>query len=563
MGYQALYRKYRPKDLNEVYGQKVAVNILKNAIENNKFGHAYLFTGSRGCGKTSVAKILARLVNCENVVDGKMCGECSGCLSSSSNNCVDILEIDAASNNGVDEIRELKSKVNLIPSVLKYKVYIIDEVHMLSIGAFNALLKTLEEPPEHVIFILATTELNKVPITIVSRCQTIEFKKINNTDMFARLKEISEFENINITDDALTEIVNVSDGGLRDAVGMLDMATSYSNGQITEEDIFSINGNVSNNEVEYISDLIVKNNLGTTISLINDYYNSGKDLVKILEKIIINLKNKMIKEQNANICSIITKLTEAIEKMKSSSIGKIYLELAIFEICNGEKNNNCAESQSIDIEVKKEIKDESTKQEFKDNPKKEEIETVVEINNETETKEMKVSVNIINPNFKKIRINNTFVEANKQCLNEIKSKWDKLNDFTFDKEYGALVCELLDATPVASSNNYLILTYNYDSFVEKGNMYINKYEKTLCNALGLDIKIVFLTNEEWGKTKKEYIENIKNNVKYNYIEEEVITSNENQSTEEPSLPINTKKSDILEKANELFDVTKIEIKENI
>ena len=179
MSYQALYRKYRPKDLNEVYGQNVAVNILKNAIMNNKFGHAYLFTGSRGCGKTSVAKIMSRLVNCENHLDGKICGVCNNCINSESTSCVDIIEIDAASNNGVDEIRELKNNVNLVPSYLKYKVYIIDEVHMLSIGAFNALLKTLEEPPEHVIFILATTELHKVPITIVSRCQTIEFKKIN------------------------------------------------------------------------------------------------------------------------------------------------------------------------------------------------------------------------------------------------------------------------------------------------------------------------------------------------------------------------------------------------
>ena len=188
MGYKTLYRKYRPKNLNEVYGQKIITKILFNAIQTNKIAHAYLFTGPRGCGKTSIAKIVARMVNCTNLENGLPCNKCNNCLESIQDNCVDIIEIDAASNNGVDEIRELKNNVTILPSTLKYKVYIIDEVHMLSTGAFNALLKTLEEPPEHVIFILATTDLEKVPITIVSRCQTLEFKKINNKDMFERLK---------------------------------------------------------------------------------------------------------------------------------------------------------------------------------------------------------------------------------------------------------------------------------------------------------------------------------------------------------------------------------------
>ena len=547
MSYQALYRKYRPKDLTEVYGQHIAVNILKNAINNNKFGHAYLFTGSRGCGKTSVAKILARMVNCENVVDGKLCGQCKNCLASKKNNCVDILEIDAASNNGVDEIRELKSKVNLIPSILKYKVYIIDEVHMLSIGAFNALLKTLEEPPEHVIFILATTELNKVPITIVSRCQTIEFKKINNKDMFDRLKEISQLEGINITDDAINEIINVSDGGLRDAIGMLDMSISYSNNQITEDDIYSINGNISNNEIEYLVELIIKKNLSTTISLINDYYNVGKDLVKILEKVILIMTNKMIKDNDANICFIIKILTETIEKMKNSSIGKIYLEVALFELCaeTVEKFNNIIVEEKVVSTTP--ISTETVERK---------IEVMVE-NKKIEEPEVKVFSKSVNNNLKNIRVNNTFVEVNKQSLNDIKSKWDKLNDYTFDKDYGAIVCELLDAVPAAASSNYLILTYSYSSFVEKGNMYIEKYEGVLEKLLNLAVKLVFLTNEEWKKVKNDYIENIKNNVKYSYIAEESILEEEK---EDDSQLIENKQSEIMEKANQLFDMSKIEIK---
>ena len=534
MSYQALYRKYRPKNLNEVYGQKVAVNILKNAVENDKVGHAYLFTGSRGCGKTSVAKILARMVNCENLVDGVPCGKCNGCINSSSNNCVDILEIDAASNNGVDEIRELKSKVNLIPSVLNYKVYIIDEVHMLTESAFNALLKTLEEPPKHVIFILATTELHKVPITIISRCQTIEFKKINNNDMFARLKEISQSENIDITDDAIWEIVNESDGGLRDAIGLLDMATSYCNNKITEEDIYTINGNVSNNEIEYLSDLIIKKNLKSIINL-----------VKILEKIILNLKNKMIKENNANICSILERLTNVFDKMKDSSISKIYFELEIFKLCQEERQEQVL--PTVENVIQQKIEKEQPKKEI-DQPKE-------KIDIPKEQQPPKQSDN----KLKNIRINNTFVEVNKKSLLDIKNEWEKLNDFTFDKEYGALVCELLDATPIAASNLYLMLDYNYDSFVEKGNMHLTKYEQALKNTIGLDRKLVFVTNSEWLKIKNEYIENIKNNVKYNYIDE---TMEKTDNSDDSSSESETPKSDILSKASELFDMDKIEIKEN-
>ena len=555
MEYQALYRKYRPKNLNEVYGQNIAVNILKNAIENKKFGHAYLFTGSRGCGKTSVAKIMARLVNCENVINGQLCGECKNCIATKENSCVDILEIDAASNNGVDEIRELKSKVNLIPSILNYKVYIIDEVHMLSIGAFNALLKTLEEPPEHVIFILATTELNKVPITIVSRCQTIEFKKINNKDMFDRLREISDMEKINITDDAIKEIVNVSDGGLRDAIGMLDMSTTYTNNQITEEDIYAINGNISNAEIEYMSELILKKNLNVLINLINDYHNTGKDLIKIIEKLVNNLTILMIKNGDTNICLIIKKLSETIEKMKNSSIGKVYLEVTLFELCN-EVEEKQISTKNVEKTSDKEVivipQENIVKEELKD------IVTKVkeEINEVSPVVSKSKPLNKDLTKFKDIRVNNTFVSVDIKIKNEIINKWDILNEYTFDKDNGAIVCELLDAVPEAASNDYLILSYNYDSSVEKGNMHIEKYEYVLKEYLNLDIKLIFVTEDEWQKYKKEYIENTKNKVQYTYIEESKI---EEEQIQDNSIE-NKTQSEIIEKVNQLFDSSKIEIK---
>ena len=226
MMYKALYRKYRPKSFDEIYGQDVIKKTIINEIKNNKISHAYLFCGPRGTGKTSVAKLVAKLINCENSKNGVACNECESCKQINNNSNLDIIEIDAASNNGVDEIRELKDKVKFLPTISKYKVYIIDEVHMLSTGAFNALLKTLEEPPKHVVFILATTEVNKIPITIISRCQRFDFKKISSENIYNRLKYIVNEENINITDDAIKEISILSDGGLRDAIGLLDKLVS-------------------------------------------------------------------------------------------------------------------------------------------------------------------------------------------------------------------------------------------------------------------------------------------------------------------------------------------------
>ena len=243
MGYLALYRKYRPVDFNSVYGQEHVVTILKNAIMSGKISHAYLFCGPRGTGKTTVAKIIARLVNCENLIDGNPCGKCYNCINYM--NSSDIVEIDAASNNGVDEIRELKDKINLVPSNAKYKIYIIDEVHMLTTQAFNALLKTLEEPPSHVIFVLATTEPHKIPLTISSRCQKFRFSKIEDSKIVNRLSEICKLEKIIIDEDALFEIARLSDGGMRDAINFLDQLIAYSSDNISIEDVYNVNGSVS------------------------------------------------------------------------------------------------------------------------------------------------------------------------------------------------------------------------------------------------------------------------------------------------------------------------------
>src|SRR5690554_4568063 len=254
MSYVALYRTYRPKFFKDVYGQKVIVQTLQNALLHEKFAHAYIFSGPRGTGKTSVAKIVAKTLNCLKAPVKEPCGKCDICLGIDKGDVPDIIEIDAASNNGVDEIRDLRDKVKYAPSVGKYKVYIIDEVHMLTQAAFNALLKTLEEPPKNVVFILATTEAHKVPATILSRCQRFDFKNIEIKDIEENLKVIVNKENLKISDEALYAIANTAEGGMRDALSLLDQVISFTNDEITEEDVYKVSGGLSR---RFINELLV------------------------------------------------------------------------------------------------------------------------------------------------------------------------------------------------------------------------------------------------------------------------------------------------------------------
>lgn len=320
MSYQALYRKYRPLTFSDVVGQEQVTKTLQKELMDGKTVHAYLFTGTRGTGKTSCAKILARAVNCQNPVNGDPCLECEQCKASLSDENTDIVEIDAASNNGVDSIRELRELINFAPANSKYRVYIIDEVHMLSSGAFNALLKTLEEPPAHVIFILATTEVHKLPATILSRCQRFDFRRIDSEKIAERIKEVANKEGLTVTDDAATLIASAADGGMRDALSILDLCAS-NNKNIDETTVETVCAMAGNDYLIELTDCLKGGDTEKALMLIDELNNSSVDMIRLLSELTSHFRDLMIVKtvkgaKKPIICS--TKRMQSLEKQAES-----------------------------------------------------------------------------------------------------------------------------------------------------------------------------------------------------------------------------------------------------
>lgn len=332
--YQVLYRKYRPKVFSDVYGQDHVTSTLKNEIKNGRVSHAYLFTGSRGTGKTTCAKILAKAVNCEHNVDGEPCNECEVCKGLDNGSIYDVVEIDAASNNGVDNIRELRDETNYAPSRGKYRVYIIDEVHMLSTGAFNALLKTLEEPPAHVIFILATTEVHKLPATILSRCQRFDFKRIQPETMAVRLKEVAGLEGLNLDDDAAVLIARIADGALRDGLSILDQCAGRSK-EINSDLVSEVAGLAGREAMYKLSDCIANSDSNTAMSIISDLYQNSFDMERLCVEMINHFRNflvaKTVRKSRELIICTDDEYNTILEASKEFTVESIVFALDLFQ----------------------------------------------------------------------------------------------------------------------------------------------------------------------------------------------------------------------------------------
>lgn len=334
MAYQALYRKYRPQSFSDVIGQEHITVTLQNELKEGKIVHAYLFTGTRGTGKTTCAKILAKAINCTAPVSGDPCCECDMCRAVANDEITDIVEIDAASNNGVDDIRELREQVAFTPASAKYRVYIIDEVHMLSQSAFNALLKTLEEPPEHVVFILATTEVHKLPATILSRCQRFDFRRIDSEKICARLQSVAEREGLTLDDDAGVLIASAADGGMRDALSILDLCASSSN-HITEKTVASVCSMASNDYLVNMAEHIKNGNSDAALTLVDELHNSSVDMLRLLTELTNHYRDLMIikavKSKNRPIVCSAARLHDLEAQAASYDIKEIMCILGVLQ----------------------------------------------------------------------------------------------------------------------------------------------------------------------------------------------------------------------------------------
>lgn len=320
MSYTALYRKFRPTSFDQVKGQDHIVQTLKNQMNANRIGHAYLFCGTRGTGKTSVAKIFARAVNCEHPIDGSPCNECDTCRAINSGSAMNVVEIDAASNNGVDNIRQIRDEIQYTPANGKYTVYIIDEVHMLSIGAFNALLKTLEEPPSYVIFILATTEPHKIPITILSRCQRYDFKRITIDTIAARLSELMEKEGIEVEEKAIRYVAKAADGSMRDALSLLDQCIAFYLGQkLTYENVLEVLGAVDNEIFSRLTRSIIDGDVTSCIYILDEMVMQGRELGQFVTDFIWYLRNLMLVKTSDGAMDFIDASAERIEALKEEA----------------------------------------------------------------------------------------------------------------------------------------------------------------------------------------------------------------------------------------------------
>ncbi|MDQ0485122.1 DNA polymerase III subunit gamma/tau [Guptibacillus hwajinpoensis] len=526
MSYQALYRVWRPQTFEDVVGQGHVTRTIQNALMQQKISHAYLFTGPRGTGKTSAAKIIAKAINCEKAPVAEPCNECSACLGITDGSISDVIEIDAASNTGVDDIRDIRDKVKYAPSSVSYKVYIIDEVHMLSTGAFNALLKTLEEPPKHVVFILATTEPHKIPLTIISRCQRFDMRRITAQDIVGRLETIIQAQDIQVEEDALFQVARAADGGMRDALSILDQAISYSEANVVLDDVLAVTGSVSQKMISKIAMAFYNKDVAEALNAVEELMDHGKDAARFIEDLIYYYRDLLLYQtapqleevvervkidetfqELGNNCAkewiyaVIETLNRSQQEMKWTNHPRIFLELALVQICQEET------SSQVTGQDQSELLDRIQKLENELNTLKEKGITVNQSEDAQEAKPKKQ----FKPSRQKSgvshgKIKEMLKKATKQDLMKVKSVWGEVMENVRQEKVSAHAW-LKDSEPVASTENAFLLSFQYDMHCQmatKDNIR-GTLEQVLSRTLGKQLEMVAIVEEEWKQVRSEFL----------------------------------------------------------
>lgn len=536
MSYQALYRVWRPRTFEDVVGQQHITRTLQNAIAQDKFSHAYLFSGPRGTGKTSAAKIFAQTINCEHAPVKEPCNECAACRGIQDGSISDVIEIDAASNTSVDDIRDIRDKVKYAPSSVPYKVYIIDEVHMISVNAFNALLKTLEEPPKHVVFILATTEPHKIPLTIISRCQRFDFKPISNQAIVERMQKIMHAENISVTDEALEAVALAAEGGMRDALSILDQAISYSEEQVKLEDVLAVTGGVSQEVLTNIVRAMIQQDVQTVLSGLDQMIQTGKDpgkfvqdliyfmrdlllyksssgLEELLERAVVNEAFEELAKQITNswIQRSIIELNQCQQEMKWSNSPKIFIEVALLSITDqfgktqapGQIPSEAVDQSDAVLKLQQKLQAmERDIAKLKEAPQQHQ-----EAGGNAPAPERRRPASKNSRNTYKIpfdRIRDTLGKAEKKELKDVHAQW--ANFLSQLKTTNAPAhATIQDSKPAAASADTLIVAFKYEIHC---SLFLDHREmvESILGNLDKHRTIIPIPEKEWNDLRSEYIQ---------------------------------------------------------